>query len=62
MPEPNLQNRTLFHGDNLDFLRGVNSESVDVSVTGFVLNICYYPDQAVSQVEMFAKEIMPQWR
>ena len=28
MPEPNFQNRTLYHGDNLEFLRGMNSESI----------------------------------
>ncbi|MYA62778.1 MAG: hypothetical protein F4X94_09430 [Dehalococcoidia bacterium] len=26
----NIRNRTLFIGDNLDFLRGINSESVDL--------------------------------
>ena len=31
--EPNWQNRTLFHGDNLDFLRAMNSESVDLIAT-----------------------------
>lgn len=29
----NWRNRTLFHGDNLDFLRGMNSESVDLIAT-----------------------------
>ena len=33
MSEPNWQNRTLFHGDNLDFLRAMNSESVDLIAT-----------------------------
>ena len=33
MTEPNWQNRTLFHGDNLDFLRAMNSESVDLIAT-----------------------------
>jgi hypothetical protein len=28
MAEPNFVNRTLYHGDNLDFLRGMNSETV----------------------------------
>ena len=28
MPAPIFVNRTLFHGDNLDFLRGMNSETV----------------------------------
>lgn len=28
--EPNWHNRTLFHGDNLKFLRAMNSESVDL--------------------------------
>ena len=30
---PNFKNRTLFHGDNLDFLRAMNSESVDLIAT-----------------------------
>ncbi len=30
MAEPNVKNRTLFTGDNLDVLRGMNSESVDL--------------------------------
>ncbi len=30
---PNWQNRTLFHGDNLQFLRAMNSESVDLIAT-----------------------------
>lgn len=30
---PNWQNRTLFHGDNLDFMRAMNSESVDLIAT-----------------------------
>ena len=33
MAEPNWKNRTLFHGDNLDFLRAMNSESVDLIAT-----------------------------
>ena len=33
MAEPNFDNRTLFHGDNLAFLRGINSESVDLVAT-----------------------------
>ena len=33
MPEPNWKNRTLFHGDNLKFLRAMNSGSVDVIAT-----------------------------
>ena len=31
--KPNWQNRTLFHGDNLPFLRAMNSESVDLIAT-----------------------------
>lgn len=31
--EPNWKNRTLFHADNLDFLRAMNSESVDLIAT-----------------------------
>ena len=33
MGEPNFQNRTLYHGDNLKFLRGLNSESIDLIAT-----------------------------
>ena len=33
MPAPNFANRTLYHGDNLPFLRGMNSESVNLIAT-----------------------------
>ena len=33
MPDPNFANRTLFHGDNLPVLRGMNSGSVDLIAT-----------------------------
>ena len=33
MSAPNWSNRTLFHGDNLKFLRAMNSESVDLIAT-----------------------------
>ena len=33
MAERNFQNRTLFHGDNLDFLQGMNGETVDLIAT-----------------------------
>ena len=33
MPAANFQNRTLYHGDNLDFLRGMNSETVHLIAT-----------------------------
>lgn len=33
MAKPNFENRTLYHGDNLDFLRGMNSESVHLIAT-----------------------------
>ena len=33
MAEPNFKNRTLYHGDNLGFLRGMNSETVDLVAT-----------------------------
>ena len=33
MTNPNFDNRTLFHGDNLGFLRGMNSETVDLIAT-----------------------------
>ena len=33
MAARNFQNRTLFKGDNLDFLRGMNSETVDLIAT-----------------------------
>ena len=29
----NVPNRTLYHGDNLDFLRGINSECIDLIAT-----------------------------
>ena len=35
MAELNVANRTLFHGDNLDFLRGMNSGSVNLIATEF---------------------------
>ena len=31
--EPNFANRTLYHGDNLDFLRGMNSATVNLIAT-----------------------------
>ena len=33
MAAPNWENRTVFHGDNLTILRGMNSESVDLIAT-----------------------------
>ena len=33
MVERNFKNRTLFHGDNLDFLRGINSGAIDLIAT-----------------------------
>ena len=33
MAEPNFKNRTLYHGDNLDFLRGMNSETAHLIAT-----------------------------
>ena len=33
MGEPNFDSRTLYHGDNLDFLRGMNSETVHLIAT-----------------------------
>ena len=33
MAQPNFKNRTLYHGDNLDFLRGMNSETVHLIAT-----------------------------
>ena len=33
MAPPNFKNRTLYHGDNLDFLRGMNSETVHLIAT-----------------------------
>ena len=32
-PSTNWDNRTLFHGDNLDFMRAMNSESIDLIAT-----------------------------
>ena len=31
--KPNFENRTLYHGDNLEFLRGMNSETVNLIAT-----------------------------
>ena len=33
MATPNFRNRTLYHGDNLPFLRGINSETIDLIAT-----------------------------
>ena len=33
MARRNFKSRTLYHGDNLDFLRGMNSETVDLVAT-----------------------------
>ncbi len=33
MAERNFENRTLYHGENLDFLRGMNSETVNLIAT-----------------------------
>ena len=33
MPNRNFENRTLYHGDNLDFLRGMNSGTVNLIAT-----------------------------
>ena len=33
MVERNFENRTLYHGDNLDFLRGMNSGTVNLIAT-----------------------------
>ncbi len=33
MTEPNFDSRTLFHGDNLEFLRAMNSETIDLIAT-----------------------------
>ena len=33
MPERNFENRTLYHGDNLDFLKGMNSGTVNLIAT-----------------------------
>lgn len=33
MPQPNFTNRTLFHGDNLKFLRGINTGTVHLIAT-----------------------------
>ena len=33
MTRPNFENRTLYHGDNLDFLRSINTETIDLIAT-----------------------------
>ena len=32
MSVPNFENRTLYHGDNLDILQGMNSETIDLGI------------------------------
>ena len=32
-PKPNWENRTLYHGDNLDFMRSMDSATVDLIAT-----------------------------
>ena len=32
-PKPNWENRTLYHGDNLDFMRSMGSGTVDLIAT-----------------------------
>ena len=36
--KPNWSNRTLFHGDNLEFMRAMNSETVDLIATDSPFN------------------------
>ena len=45
MAAPNFRNRTLYHGDNLDFLRGMDSETVNLVATDppFKKGIIYNP-------------------
>ena len=38
MTTPNFQNRTLYHADNLDFLRRMNSETVHLIATDPAFN------------------------
>ena len=33
MPTSNFANHTLYHGDNLEFLHGMNSETIDLIAT-----------------------------
>ena len=33
MPDPNFQNRTLYHKDNLEIMRGMNSKTVHLIAT-----------------------------
>ncbi|MEE9249068.1 MAG: hypothetical protein V3U79_10280, partial [Dehalococcoidia bacterium] len=35
---------------------------VDIGVREFVFNMSCRPEEAISQVEVFAREIMPRWR
>ena len=32
----NVENRTIFEGDNLDILRGLDSETIDLILKGFL--------------------------
>ena len=41
MTKANFGNRTLFHGDNLDFLRAMNSETVHLIATDPPFNKWY---------------------
>ena len=37
MATPNFANRTLYHGDNLLILRGINSETIHLIAMGLLL-------------------------
>ena len=70
MAEPNFKNRTLYHGDNLDFLRGMNSESVHLIATDppFNKNRDFYatPDSLASGARFkdrwkWEKDVHEEW-
>lgn len=52
MAKPNWKNRTLIHGDNLDVMRGMNAETVDLIATDPPFNksreFCAAPDSLAS--------------
>lgn len=70
MGEPNWENRTLFHHDNLAVLRGMNSESVDLIATDPPFNkskdFHATPDSLATGASFqdrwrWQEDVMPEW-
>ena len=68
--KPNWQNRTLFHGDNLDFLRAMNTGTVDLIATDPPFNkgrdFHATPDSLASGASFqdrwsWQKDVHPEW-